>query len=103
MSIARARTLSLHSLDRSLTIRPRLTLLVPCSIRSRRGCGAWLVRCCAHGSSWPQGVLVGMRIAIWGRVNAQKPRVCNNRSRQGREAGWPRPAACPGGGLQPSH
>src|SRR6266853_4515376 len=38
---------------RSLTMRQRLTLLLICSIRSRRECRAWLVRCCSTVSSWP--------------------------------------------------
>src|SRR3954464_8942100 len=36
----------------ALTTRQRLTLLLTCSIRSRREWSAWLALCCARGSWW---------------------------------------------------
>ena len=63
----------------ALTTRQRLTLLLTCSIRSRREWSAWLALCCARGRSAPGGFLVGMRISTWGRVKAMKPRSCNSR------------------------
>src|SRR3954447_1267353 len=36
----------------TLTTRQRLTLLLTCSIRSRREWSAWLALCCARGSWW---------------------------------------------------
>ena len=56
----------------ALTTRQRLTLLLTCSIRSRREWSAWLALCCAGDSSAPGGFLVGMRISTWGRVKAMK-------------------------------
>src|SRR5439155_32709 len=72
-------TPSFHSRIRSLTTRQRLTLLLTCSIRSRRWCRAWLASSCSSVSSWPRGFLVGMRISTWGSVNARKPRSCKRR------------------------
>ena len=71
----------------SLTTRQRLTLLLTCSIRSRREWSAWLALCCAGGSSAPGGFFVGMRISTWGRVKARKPRSCNSRLPAGRGYG----------------
>src|SRR5438552_1318981 len=72
---------------RSFTTRQRLTLLLTCSIRSRRWCRVWLASCSSNGSSWPRGFLVGMRIVTWGNVNARKPRSCNNRLPAGKGYG----------------
>ena len=62
---------------------------------------AWLASFCSRVSSWPRGVLVGMRIATWGSVNARKPRSCNTRLPAGKGYGvasasrlsWRRPPA----------
>src|SRR5712671_3483472 len=59
-------------------MRQRLTLLLTCSIRSRRWWSAWLARCCSRVSSAPRGFFVGMRISTSGSVNDRKPRPCNN-------------------------
>src|SRR5215467_8845685 len=48
---------SFHKRNRSFTMRQRLTLLLTCSIRSRRWLSAWLARCCSHVSSSPRGFL----------------------------------------------
>src|SRR5215470_17702257 len=77
-SITRSRTPSFHRRIRSFTMRQRLTLLLTCSIRSRRWCSAWLAPCCSRVSSAPRGFFVGMRISTWGSVNDRKPRACNN-------------------------
>jgi len=77
-SITTSRIPFFHRRMRSVTMRQRFTLLWTCSIRRRRECRAWLVRCCATVSSWPRGFLVGMRIATWGSVKDRKPRSCNN-------------------------
>src|SRR5438445_3201349 len=85
--------LSLHSHSmisccyHSAPMRQRLTLLLTCSIRSRRQCRAWLASCCSRDSSWPRGFLVGMRISTWGSMNARKPRSCNNRLPAGKGVG----------------
>src|SRR3954451_21778219 len=71
----------------ALTTRQRLTLLLTCSIRSRREWSAWLAVCCARGRSAPGGFLVGMRISTWGSVKARKPRSCNNRLPAGKGYG----------------
>src|SRR5215510_7652485 len=68
-------------------MRQRLTLLLTCSIRSRRWVRAWLAHCCSRVSSSPRGFLVGMRISTWGSVKARKPRSCNNRLRAGKGIG----------------
>src|SRR5438309_10478458 len=68
-------------------MRQRLTLLLTCSIRSRRWFNAWFAPCCFSVSSSPQGFLVGMRIATCGSVNARKPRSCNNRLPAGKGYG----------------
>src|SRR2546425_7165863 len=86
-SITRSRTPSFQRRIRSLTMRQRLTLLLTCSIRSRRQCRAWLASCCSRVSSWPRGFLVGMRISTWGSVKARKPRSCNNRFPAGKGVG----------------
>src|SRR5262250_3183693 len=44
ISITRSRTPSFHRRIRSFTMRHRLTLLLTCSIRSRRWCRAWCAR-----------------------------------------------------------
>ena len=67
-----------HKRMRSFTIRQRLTLLLTCSIRSRRWWSAWLARSCSRVSSPPRGFFIGMRISTWGSVNDRKPRACNN-------------------------
>src|SRR5882724_12501669 len=56
-SITISRTPSFHRRIRSLTMRQRLTLLLTCSIRSRRWFNAWFAHCCSHGSSWPPWLL----------------------------------------------
>src|SRR5712692_10041715 len=84
---------------RSAPMRQRFTLLLTCSIRSRRPCSAWLASCCSRVSSWPRGFLVGIRMSTWGSVNARKPRSCNNRLPTGKGDGvasairlsWTRP------------
>src|SRR5467141_60043 len=99
MSITRSRTPAFHRRIRSLTIRQRLTLLLTCSIRSRRWCSTWFALCCASVRSSPRGFLVGMRISTWGSVKARKPRSCNNRLPAGKGYGvasaiglsWTRP------------
>src|SRR5262245_9101267 len=67
-------------------MRQRLTLLLICSIRSRRWWGGWFALCCSRVSSLPRVVLVGMRITTSGSVNARNPRSCKSRlpGRQGR-------------------
>src|SRR5262245_27473964 len=77
-SITRSRTPSFHRRIRSFTMRHRLTLLLTCSIRSRRWWSTWLARCCSRVSSAPRGFFVGMRIATSGSVNDRKPKSCNN-------------------------
>src|SRR2546428_12769927 len=77
-SITRSRPPSFHRRIRSFTMRQRLTLLLTCSIRSRRWWSAWLARCCSRVSSATRGFFVGMRISTWGSVNDRKPRSCNN-------------------------
>src|SRR3954464_13386046 len=52
ISITTSRTPCFHRRIRSLTTRQRLTLLLTCSIRSRREWSAWLALCCARGSWW---------------------------------------------------
>src|SRR5712691_2305704 len=86
-SITTSRTPSFHSRIRSLTMRQRFTLLLTCSIRSRRQCSAWLASCCSRVSSFPQGFFVGMRISTWGSVNARKPRSYNSRLPAGKGYG----------------
>ena len=80
-SITRSRTPAFHRRIRSFTIRQRLTLLLICSIRSRRWWSAWLASSCSRDNSPPRGFVVGMRISTWGRVNARQPRSCNPGSR----------------------
>ena len=46
-----------HRRIRSLTMRQRLTLLLTCSIRSRRWWRAWLARCCSSGQFLAPGFL----------------------------------------------
>src|SRR5215470_2462539 len=77
-SITRSRTPSFHRRIRSFTMRQRLTLLLTCSIRSRRWWSAWLSRSCSRVSSPPRGFFVGMRISTSGSVKDRKPRSCNN-------------------------
>jgi hypothetical protein len=60
-SITRSRTPSFHRRMRSLTMRQRLTLLLTCSIRSRRWLSAWFALCCSRVSSSPRGFLIGKR------------------------------------------
>ena len=38
-------------------MRQRVTLLLTCSMRSRRWLSAWFARCCPRVSSWPPGFL----------------------------------------------
>src|SRR5262245_43766697 len=68
-------------------MRHRLTLLLTCSIRSRRWWSAWLVRSCSRDNSPPRGFFVGMRISTSGSVNDRKPRSCNNPLPAGRGVG----------------
>ena len=63
-------------------MRQRLTLLLTCSIRSRRWWRLWLALSCSRDNSPPRGFFLGMRIATWGSVNARKPRSCNSRPRR---------------------
>src|SRR5262249_25507662 len=72
ISITRSRTPSFHRRIRSFTIRHRLTLLLTCSIRSRRWWSTWLARSCSRVSSAPRGFFVGMRISTSGSVNDRK-------------------------------
>src|SRR5262252_6068274 len=86
-SITRSRTPSFHKRIRSFTMRQRLTLLLTCSIRSRRWWSTWLARSCSRDNSPPRGFFVGMRIATSGSVNDRKPRSCNNPLPAGRGVG----------------
>src|SRR5262249_838101 len=86
-SITRSRTPAFHKRIRSLTMRHRLTLLLTCSMRSRRWLSAWFARCCSRVSSWPRGFLVGMRIVTSGSANARKPRSCKSRLPAGKGYG----------------
>src|SRR5215475_11750712 len=67
--------ISLHTLYLCASWR---TLLLTCSIRSRRWWSAWLARSCSRVSSPPRGFFVGMRISTSGSVKDRKPRSCNN-------------------------
>src|SRR6516165_5314739 len=49
-SITRSRMPCFHRRIRSFTMRQRLTLLLTCSIRSRRWCSVWFAMCCASVS-----------------------------------------------------
>src|SRR5437762_1344454 len=90
-SITRSRTPSFHRRMRSFTIRQRLTLLLTCSIRSRRWWSAWWARCCSRVSSAPRGFFVGMRISTWGERERQEAQILQQPP-PGRERG--------GGGLR---
>ena len=48
-------------------------------IRNRRWCKAWVASCCSRVRAWPRGVLVDMRVSIWGSMHATKPRSCQHR------------------------
>src|SRR5262244_1273214 len=85
--MTRSRTPAFHRRSRSFTMRQRLTLLLTCSIRSRRWLSAWFARCCSRVSSSPCGFLVGMRLSTCGSVKARKPRFYNHRLRAGKGEG----------------
>src|SRR2546427_5033822 len=86
-SITRSRTPCFHRRIRSFTMRQRLTLLLTCSIRSRRWWSVWFASWCSRVSSAPRGFFVGMRISTSGSVNDRKPRSCNNPLPAGRGVG----------------
>ena len=71
----------------SWTMRQRLTLLVTCSIRTRRRAMHRLATYCTRVRARPRGFLVGMMISTWSRVNARKPRSWSNRLPAGKEYG----------------
>src|SRR5438105_12779047 len=74
-SITRSRTPSFHRRIRSFTMRQRFTLLLTCSMRSRRWWSAWWARCCSRVSSAPRGFFVGMRISTWGERERQEAQI----------------------------
>src|SRR5438132_7198091 len=74
-SITRSRTPGFHKRMRSFTMRQRLTLLLTCSIRSRRWCSAWLVRCCFGVSSWPRGFPGRHEDLHLGQGEGQEPQI----------------------------
>ena len=71
----------------SWTMRQRLTLLLTCSMRTRRRAIRRLAAFCALVRARPRGFLVGMMISTWSSVKAKKPRSCRNRLPAGKGYG----------------
>jgi hypothetical protein len=69
------------------TMRQRLTLLLTCSMRTRRRAMRRFAVFCARVRGRPRGFLVGMMMSTRSIVNARKPRSWSNRLPAGKGYG----------------
>lgn len=85
--MTRSRTPAFRRRQVSWTMRHRLTLLLTCSMRTRRRAMRRFVAFCARVKARPRGFRVGMMISTWSSVNARKPRSWSKRLPAGKGYG----------------
>jgi hypothetical protein len=85
--MTRSRTPAFRRRLVSWTMRQRLTLLLTCSMRTRRRAMRRFAAFCARVRRRPRGFRVGMMMSTWSSVNAKKPRSCSNRLPAGKGYG----------------
>jgi hypothetical protein len=71
----------------SWTIRQRLTLLLTCSMRTRRRAMRRFAAVCPRVRARPHGFRVGVMSSTWSNVHARKPRSWSNRLPAGKGYG----------------